>query len=82
MGIGFLLTVFGIITANLGWEYAYTIPYAQPMFALNNIMQQIMGRKGVQRTFDLMDKEIYMSLSVALIAFVVGYFVINKRNIK
>jgi len=82
MGIGFLLTVFGIITANLGWEYAYTIPYAQPMVALNNIMQQIMSREGTQRAFDLMDKEIYMSLAVALVAYVVGYFVINKRNIK
>lgn len=82
MGIGFLLTVFGIITTNLGWEYAYTIPYAHPMIALNNIMQQITARKGVQRTFDLMDKEIYVSLTVAVIAFIVGYFVINKRNMK
>ena len=82
MGIGFLLTVFGIITANLGWEYAYTIPYAQPMVALNNIMQQIMSREGQQREFDLMDNEIYVSLTVALIAFVVGYFVIKNRNIK
>lgn len=82
MGIGFLLTVFGIITANLGWEYAYTIPYAQPMVALQNIMQQIMSREGQQREFDLMDKEVYVSLTVALIAFVVGYFVIKNRNIK
>jgi hypothetical protein len=82
MGIGFLLTVFGIITANLGWEYAYTIPYAHPMVALNKIMQQIMNRTGVQRTFDLIDKEIYVSLAVAVIAFLAGYFVINKRNIK
>ncbi len=82
MGIGFLLTVFGIITANLGWEYAYTIPYAHPMVALNSIMAQIMNRKGPQREFDLMGQEIYISLAVAAGAFIVGYFVINKRNIK
>lgn len=81
MGIGFLLTVFGIITANLGWKYAYTIPYAQPMVALRNIMQQIMSQNE-QRAFDLMGKEIYVSLITAVIAFVAGYFVINKRNIK
>ncbi|SKB67842.1 ABC transporter permease [Daejeonella lutea] len=82
MGIGFLFTVFGIITANLGWKYAYTIPFAHPMLALQNIMGQIMGREDKQRVFDLMDKEIYISLGVAVITFVIGYFVINKRNIK
>ena len=82
MGIGFLLTVFGIITANLGWKYAYTIPYAHPMLALQNIMGQIMKREDQQRMFDLMGKEIYVSLTVSVIAFVAGYFIINKRNIK
>lgn len=82
MGIGFLLTVFGIITANLGWKYSYTIPYAHPMIALNSIMGQIMKREDQQRLFDLMGKEIYVSLAVALVAFVAGYFIINKRNIK
>lgn len=82
MGIGFLLTVFGIITANLGWKYAYTIPYAHPSVALRNIMGQLMVRNGEHRTFDLMGKEIYVSLIVALFAFVIGYFVVNKRNVK
>jgi len=82
MGIGFLLTVFGIITANLGWEYAYTIPYAHPMLALQNIMGQIMKRADQQRIFNLMDKEIYVSLIVAGVAFIIGYIIINRRNIK
>ncbi len=82
MGTGFLFTVFGIITANLGWKYAYTIPFAHPMLALQNIMGQIMARKDQQRIFDLMGKEIYVSLGVAAVTFILGYFVINKRNIK
>ncbi|MEJ7691372.1 ABC transporter permease [Daejeonella sp.] len=82
MGIGFLFTVFGIITANLGWKYAYTIPFANPMLALQSIMGQIMGRKDQQRIFDLMGKEIYVSLAVAVVMFILGYFVINKRNMK
>ncbi|MGB4399172.1 MAG: ABC transporter permease [Daejeonella sp.] len=81
MGIGFLLTMFGIITTNLGWKYAYTIPYAHSMVALNNIMQQIMAQNE-QREFDLTGKEIYVSLTVTVVAFVAGYFVINKRNIQ
>lgn len=82
MGTGFLFTVFGIITANLGWKYAYTIPYTHPMLALQNIMGQIMAREDKRRIFDLMDKEIYVSLGVAIVTFILGYFIINKRSIK
>ena len=82
MGIGFLLTVFGLITVNLGWKYAYAIPYAQPMVALRNIMQEMMSNGGQQRAFNLMGKEIYMSLAVAFLSFIAGYFVIRERNIK
>ena len=81
MGIGFTLTVFGIITANLGWKYAYTIPYAHPMIALSNIMTQVLSSKTGSREFNLMGKEIYVSLVIALFTFVIGYFVVSRRSI-
>lgn len=82
MGIGFLLTVFGIITANLGWEYAYLIPYTHPMLATESIMHQIFKTKNMGLDFDLMGNEIYVSLAVAAITFVAGYFVVSRRSIK
>ncbi len=82
MGIGFVLTIFGIITANLGWKYAYTIPYTHPMLALKSIMQQALNNKDKQMEFDLMSQEIYVSLAVAAVTFIIGYFVIIKRSIK
>lgn len=82
MGFGFVLTAFGIITANLGWEYAFCIPYTHPMLALNSIMAQVLQTKGQPMTFDLMSKEIYVSLSVAVVTFAAGYFVIERRSVK
>lgn len=82
MGVGFLLTIFGIITANLGWKYAFTIPYTHPMLALNSMMKQVLNNKGKQIEFDLMTREIYVSLTVAAVTFIIGYFIINKRSIK
>ncbi len=82
MGIGFVLTVFGIITANLGWKYAFTIPYTHPMLALSSITSQIFKNNSQQLSFDLMGKEVYVSLAISAITFVMGYFVISKRSIK
>jgi lantibiotic transport system permease protein len=82
MGIGFLLTIFGIITANIGWKYAFAIPYAQPMLALNSLFAQLKTKAGTSMTFDLLTKEVYVSLAVGLVAFIAGYFIIQKRSVK
>jgi len=82
MGIGLLLTVFGIITANLGWKYAFTIPYTHPMLAINSIMKQVLSNKNQQMTFDLMSKEIWFSLAVASVTYIIGYYVIRNRSVK
>jgi lantibiotic transport system permease protein len=77
MGIGFLLTVFGIICGNLGWKYAYTIPYAHPMLAVKSIMSQANGQN---MTFDLFTKEVYVSLGIAAVTFIAGYFIVIRRS--
>lgn len=79
MGIGFLLTVFGIICGNQGWKYAYTIPYSHPMLALKSIMGQAGGK---DISIEILTKEVYISLAVSLIAFVAGYFVVSRRSVK
>lgn len=77
MGFGFIATIMGMITANVGWKYAYTIPYAHPLIAVRSIAAQ-----GKSQSIDLMTKEIFVSLGVAVVAFVAGYFIVSKRSVK
>ncbi|HUH33171.1 MAG TPA: ABC transporter permease [Daejeonella sp.] len=79
MGIGFVLTVFGIICSNLGWKYTFTIPYAHPMIALNNIMAKA-STKDI--SFDLFTKEVYISIAVSIVTFIAGYYVISRRSVR
>ncbi len=81
MGLGFLLTIFGIIVANLGWKYGYAIPYAQPMIAMNAVTKEIKIDGTQTIDFVLMTKEIYVSLAIGLAAFASGYFIIRKRSV-
>ncbi|WP_395627232.1 ABC transporter permease [Daejeonella sp.] len=82
MGIGLILTVFGIITANLGWKYAFTIPYTHPMLTINGFMKQAMNKKNELIAFDLMSKEIWFSLAISTATYFIGYYVIRNRSIK
>jgi hypothetical protein len=79
MGIGFLLTVFGIICSNLGWKYTFTIPYAHPMIALKSILNQASTK---EITFDLFTKEVYISIAISIVTFIAGYYVISRRSVK
>lgn len=80
MGIGFLLTVFGIICGNMNWKYAYTIPYSHPMLALKSIMSQVKPESSM--VFDMLTKEVYVSLGIAFATFIAGYFVVSRRSVK
>ncbi|WP_345948775.1 ABC transporter permease [Mucilaginibacter sp. PAMB04274] len=79
MGIGFIGAIMGIIlVATVHWEYAYTIPYSQPL-------QSIMGRSKTlngQAQFELLTKEVQLSLITAAVIFVAGYFVVKRKSIK
>ncbi|MNK23926.1 ABC-2 family transporter protein [compost metagenome] len=79
MGIGFVGTIMGIITANVGWKYAYLIPYCLPTLSLR--MNKV--KKGVDPLdFPVFTQEIWTSLIYALILFIVGYFIVSKKSIK
>ena len=77
MGIGFIGTIAGIISTNAGWDYAYTLPYAHPALALIN-------NRGTGRIpqVNFLTSETYVSLLVALAAFVGGYLIVSKRSVK
>lgn len=76
-GLGFLLTIVGSITANVGWKYAAYLPHAFPSLTVMNIMNT---KKGVE--FAIFDQAIANSLICGVLIFILGYFILLKRNIK
>ena len=78
MGIGFVGIIAGIITANVGWKYAYLIPYSDPTLALK--VTRVKGAK--LEDFPIFSQEIWVSVIFAAAMFILGYFILLKRNIK
>ncbi|WP_113639327.1 ABC transporter permease [Nubsella zeaxanthinifaciens] len=76
-GLGFLMTIFASIAANMNWKYAIYIPQAFPSLTVMNIMN---SKKGIE--FAIFDQAIAHSLICGLVVFVAGYFILLKRNIK
>lgn len=79
MGIGFVGTVMGIITANVGWKYAYLIPYSDPALALRIAKT---GKNTRPEDLPIFTQEVWVSLIYAAVLFVVGWFILSRRNIK
>jgi len=79
MGIGFIGTIAGIITANVGWKHAYLIPYSDPTLALKITKASKNARP---EDMPIFTQEVWVSLAYGLILFIVGYFILLKRNIK
>jgi len=79
MGIGFVGTIMGIITANVGWKYAYLIPYSDPTLALRITRVK---KNASPEDFPIFTQEIWVSLAFALALFIIGYFIVSKKNIK
>jgi hypothetical protein len=77
-GIGFLLTIMGIITAQVGWKYVDYLPYAYPNLTVTNITKT----KGDFNHMIIFDQAIYNSLICGIIIFVIGYFLVARKTIK
>ncbi|HVW94685.1 MAG TPA: ABC transporter permease [Mucilaginibacter sp.] len=87
MGIGFVCTIAGNILAANNWQYAYLFPYSHPMMALKAI-QQTHGKGNTAPgpmpniTIDMLTHETWVSLTVAVAVFVLGYFIVLKKSVK
>ncbi|MCX2586121.1 ABC transporter permease [Pedobacter sp. MR22-3] len=79
MGIGFIGAIMGIIIVNVGWKYAYFIPYSLPTLALR-ITKVKKGANPLE--FPVFTQEIWTSLIYAAILFIVGYFIVTRKSIK
>jgi lantibiotic transport system permease protein len=86
MGIGFVCTITGVILAGNGWKYAYLFPYSHPMLAISTMEQGVRNSRGhgaiPQITIDLFTREIWVSLAIALVIFIGGYFIVLKKSVK
>jgi hypothetical protein len=78
MGIGFIGIIAGIITANVGWKYAYLIPYSDPTLALRITRST---KNANPEDFPIFTQEIWVSVIFAAAMFMIGYFILSKRNI-
>jgi hypothetical protein len=84
MGIGFVLTIAGVILANAEWKYTYLFPYSHPMLTVRSLIHNRMGNgpELPQITIDLFTKDIFVSLTVAVVVFIAGYFIVLKKSVK
>jgi len=87
MGIGFVCTIASLIAVGVGWQYAYFIPYAHPALALNGLMRTPRPTPGQvpsppKLTIDMLTNEVYVSLVVAVVIFILGFFIVQKKSVK
>ncbi|HEY8929010.1 MAG TPA: ABC transporter permease [Mucilaginibacter sp.] len=85
MGIGFVCTITGSILSANNWEYAWLFPYSHPMMAMRALSQH--GEKGnpaamPQLSIEMLTKDTWVSLIVAVAVFIVGYFIVLKKSVK
>jgi hypothetical protein len=82
MGIGFVCTITGVILASKGWEYAYLFPYSHPMEAITTMMHRGEGSPAKQLQIDVFTKDVFVSLGVAVVVFITGYFIVQRKSVK
>jgi len=86
MGIGFVATITGIVLANVDWQYAYLFPYSFPTMTISAIPRHHgpPSTAGGMPTIiiDIFTKEIYVSLIIAAVVFIAGYFIVLKKSVK
>ncbi|TSD65049.1 ABC transporter permease [Inquilinus sp. KBS0705] len=81
MGLGFVATLVGITVASKNWEYSYLFPYAHPMTAITSMIKT---NKGPARDLqiDIFTKDVYVSIIIAVVVFIAGYFIVLKKSVK
>jgi hypothetical protein len=85
MGIGFIGTIAGLISVGVNWQYNYLIPYAHPALALSGLSKnnKIVHVQGVpQLSLDMFTNEVFVSLTVAIVVFIAGFFIVQRKSVK
>jgi hypothetical protein len=84
MGIGFVCTIAGDILAGNGWKYSYLFPYSHPFMAIQAIENKATrNATGIpQINVEYFTKDTFVSLAVAVVVFIAGYFIVLKKSVK
>jgi hypothetical protein len=83
MGIGFIGTIAGMIAGGMKWEYAYLFPYAHPMLAMQSMMPHIKTKGAVPEfAVDIFTKDVYVGLAVAVVVFISGFYIVQRKSVK
>jgi hypothetical protein len=83
MGIGFVATITGVILVANQWKYDYLFPYSHPMLALSATRHQHgQTNISINTSVDIFTQEIYVSLIIAAVVFIAGYFIVLKKSVK
>lgn len=80
MGIGFVGTIVGVIATTTKWQFAYLFPYSHPLLAIMSISLSV--KKNAPIDVNIFNKEILVSLIVAVVVFIAGYFIVERKSVK
>lgn len=80
MGLGFVGTIAGAITAGVGWKYAYLFPYASPSLSVKSLPLPKSDKTNIP--VDIFTDNIYVSLIVFTIIFIAGFYIVQKKSVK
>ena len=81
MGLGFVATLVGITVASKNWEYSYLFPYAHPMVAITGMIKHNNG-PAHELQIDMFTKDVFVSLAIAVVVFIAGYFIVQRKSVK
>ncbi len=79
MGIGFVLTIMGIITVITKWKYAAFVPYSAPSEIITSGFN---AKPLLSAPYPILQDVNIVSLVFAVGAFIAGYYILSVRNIK
>jgi hypothetical protein len=87
MGIGFVCIIAGFIMAQAKWDFAYLFPYAHPSLAFRDIVPHMVRNNKSntvtpQFTIDIFTKDVYVGLAVAVVVFVAGFYIVQRKSVK
>lgn len=84
MGLGFVATIVGVTAASKEWEYAYLFPYSHPMVAISTMIKRDNKVAGAAKELEIymFTKDVYVSLAIAVVVFIAGYFIVRKKSVK
>ena len=83
MGIGFIGVISGMIAGAMQWDYAYMYPYSHPMLAMQSMVPRVKGKTmKTEFVVDIFTKDVYVGLAVAVVVFIAGFYIVQRKSVK